>query len=248
MKWGKPLDTRPSDTIMVDDEEIPEWISNNPTEVNAIGGSIAGYFLIFKVIGADWFWHQSMECGFWNGENCGGTEWWPMLYLTILTVVLAPGIWGGITIFIKKKFTHLEKARRDKFVGLSMGVVSASVFWAILWLWSLPHTWGMMPFGQSEWWGFPGLWIIVLLPIAISAALTGLYGLNEELKKFASEEEDVKKVETDFKAKLASSTDEGNKFEIKKEKSLDPTKQPLTKEQEFTSILGDMSIHEKYKK
>ena len=92
------------------------------------------------------------------------------------------------------------------------------------------------------------MWIIVLLPIAISAALTGLYGLNGELKKFASEEENVKKVETDFKAKLASSTDEGKKFEIKEEKSLDPTKQPLTKEQEFTSILGDMSIHEKYKK
>ena len=106
----------------------------------------------------------------------------------------------------------------------------------------------MMPFGQSEWWGFIFLWIIVLLPIAISAPWAGLYGLNGELKKFASEEESVKKAETDFKAKLASSTDEGNKFEIKKEKSLDPTKQPLTKEQEFTSILGDMSIHEKYKK
>ena len=222
--------------------DIESIFRNNPTEVNAIGGSIAGYFLIFKVIGADWFWHQSMECGFWNGENCGGTEWWPLLYLTILTVVLAPGIWGGITIFIKKKFTHLEKARRDKFVGLSMGVVSASVFWAILWLWSLPHTWGMMPFGQSEWWGFIFMWIILLLPIAVLPfPLTGLYGLNGELKKFASEEENVKKVETDFKAKLSGSTDEGTE-------SLDPTKQPLTKEQEFTSILGDMKIHEKYKK
>ena len=215
--------------LEVDMESI---FRNNPLETRMIIGSIVGYFMIFKVIGADWFWHQSMECGFWNGENCGGTEWWPMLYLTILTVVLAPGIWGGITIFIKKKFTHLEKARRDKFVWLSMGVVSASVFWAILWLWSLPHTWGMMPFGQSGWWGFPGLWIILLLPIAISAALTGLYGLNGELKKFASEEENVKKVETDFKEKLKIS-----------ETSAEPAESG-----QFTSILGDMKIHEKYKK
>ena len=42
MKWGKPLDARPSGTIMVDNEEIPGWISNNPTEVNAIGGAHFG--------------------------------------------------------------------------------------------------------------------------------------------------------------------------------------------------------------
>ena len=84
--------------------------------------------------------------------------------------------------------------------------------------------------------------------MGLSVIIVTLYWISSNLKEFASEEEDVKKVETDFKAKLASSTDEGKKFEIKEEKSLDPTKQPLTKEQEFTSILGDMSIHEKYKK
>ena len=213
---------------------------NNPLETRMIIGSIVGYFMIFKVIGADWFWHQTMECGFWNGEYCGGTEWWLMLHVAILTVVLAPGIWGGITIFIKKKFTHLEKAQRDKFVGLSMGVVSASVFWAILWLWSLPHTWGMMPFEQAGW-GWIFMWIFVLLPMGFSGILGTLAWISSIFNEFASEEEDVKKVETDFKAKLSGSIDEETE-------SLDSTKLPLTKEQEFTSILGDMKIHEKYKK
>ena len=98
----------------------------------------------------------------------------------------------------------------------------------------------MMPFEQGGW-GWIFMWIFLLLPMGFSVIIGTLIWISENLKEFASEEEDVKKVETDFKAKLSGSTDEGTE-------SLDSTKQPLTKEQEFTSILGDMKIHEKYKK
>ena len=54
---------------------------------------------------------------------------------------------------------------------------------------------------------------------------------------------------------MASSADETMKFEFSEEKILHPSGLPLTKENgeeakviqtEFTSILGDMNIHEKY--
>ncbi len=227
--------------LEVDMEAI---FKDNPLETRMIIGSIVGYFMIFEVIGADWFWHQAMECGFWNGEYCGGAEWWAMLHLTILTVVLAPGIWGGMSI-LTKKYTHVEKARRDEFGGFALVGLGSGGIWAILWSWSLPHTWGMMPFEQAGW-GWIFMWIFFLLPMGFSVIIGTLIWISSNLKGFASEEEDVKKVETDFKAKLSGSTDKGKK-------SLDPTHQPLTKEEtpengQFTSILGDMQIHEKYKK
>jgi hypothetical protein len=229
--------------LEVDMEAI---FKDNPLETRMIIGSIVGYFMIFEVIGADWLWHQAMECGFWNGEYCGGTEWWLMLHMAILTMVFTPAIWGGMSI-LTKKYTHVEKARRDEVVGVALFGLGSGGIWAVLFSWSLPHTWFMMPFEQGGW-GWIFMWIFLLLPMGFSVIIGTLIWISSNLKEFASVEEDVKKVETDFKAKLASSTDEGNKFEIKKEKSLDPTKQPLTKEQEFTSILGDMGIHEKYKK
>ena len=219
--------------------DIEAIFKDNPLETRMIIGSIVGYVMVFKVIGADWFWHQAMECGFWNGEYCGGTEWWLMLHMAILTVVLGPGIWGGMSIFTKK-FTHVEKARRDECGWIALVGLGGGGIWAILWTWSLPHTWGMMPFEQGGW-GWIFMWIFFLLPMGFSVIIGTLIWISSNLKEFASEEEKVKKVGTDFKAKLSGSTDE-------EKESLDPTKQPLTKEQEFTSILGDMKIHEKYKK
>ena len=233
------------------EDDIDAIFKNNPLETRMIIGSIIGYFMIFKVIGADWFWHQTMECGFWNGEYCGGTEWWAMLHLTILTVALGPGIWGGMSIFTKK-FTHVEKARRDGCALIAIFGFGSSGIWAILWTWSLPHTWGMMPFEQGGW-GWIFMWIFLLLPMGLSGIFGALAWISSELKEFASEEENVKKVASDFKTKLAGSADETMKFELPELKSLDPTEQPLAKEEapksgQFTSILGDMSIHEKYKK
>jgi len=166
---------------MADDGEAPEWISNNPTELTAIGGSIAGYFLIFEAIGADWFLEQALRCGFWNGpEYCGGSEWWLLLYTFILGCVMTPGIIGGVSLGQKLSFTRMTIPERDGLVGILSGGLFGSLLWAVLWMWILPHTWGMMPFEHA--WGFIFLWGFLLLPLGVMPIIGILIDASNRIK------------------------------------------------------------------
>jgi len=85
-------------------------------------------------------------------------------------------------------------------------------------------------------------------------------GIGGKFKQFAEDEKRAHEFEEDFKTKLAISANETMKFEFQELKSLEPADQdgpavyqiPGTAPTEsnppqFTSILGDMNIHEKYK-
>ena len=86
--------------------------------------------------------------------------------------------------------------------------------------------------------------------------LGAIVDIKKRFKEFAEIEKQALQFEEDFKDKLADSTNEGNKFVSQELKPLDTT-QLSAKENDggtkviqtqFSSILGDMNIHEKYKK
>ena len=157
-----------------------------------------------------------------------------------------------------KKFTHVEKAKRDEVAWTAVVLLNGGVFWATLWLYCLPHTWGLLPWGSwdTNWWKI-FVYIFALFPFGGSLLIPGApIILGEKFRDLATAEKKAVDFEDDFKTKLAGSADETMKFELPELTSPDTT-QPLTKENggeakiiqtEFTSILGDMNIHEKYKK
>ena len=146
--------------------DIGDVFHEYPTESRSILGSLAGYLIVFELIGADWFLEQALRCGFWNGpEYCGGSEWWLLLYTFILGCVMTPGIIGGVSLGQKLSFTQMTIPERDGLAGILSGGLFGSLSWAVLWMWSLPHTWGMMPFEYA--WGLIFLWVFLLLPMGV---------------------------------------------------------------------------------
>ena len=157
-----------------------------------------------------------------------------------------------------KNFTYVNDQQRDEVVWLAAFGLPFAAIWATLCLYCLPHTWTLLPWGSwdTNWWKiFP--FIFGLIWLGGGPLFATIAGIGEKFKQFAESEKQGHEFEEGFKAKLASASVEENKFELPELKSLDSTEQPLTKENdeeakviqtEFTSILGDMKIHEKYKK
>jgi hypothetical protein len=250
MRLGKTLDAGTSGTNMADEEEFDfeAFYNKHPNEVKAIGGSLLAYFVVFEPL-FQWMWDEGTRCGVWGDDySCQGSVWLTLAYVSIASIVLAPGIWGAASMLVKK-FTHVEKTQRDDFVWTVVFLLTGGAIWAILWLYCLPHTWTLLPWGSwdTNWWKiFPFMGLFAFGGVAMwPLAVLGLWG---KFNDFAETEKKALDFEVDFKEKLADSMDEGKKFESQELKSLDPVNQPLTKKQEFTSILGDMKIHEKYKK
>ena len=135
----------------------------------------------------------------------------------------------------------------------------------------MPYAWTLLPWGEwsTNWWKiFP--FIFGLSWIGLGPLLGTISTILGKFNEFAELEKQAYEFEEGFKAKLADSTDEGKKFEFREKKNLDASDLPLTKESgegwrgpavhqipdaassesnppQFTSILGDMDIHEKYK-
>ena len=258
MRLSKTLDAGTSGTNMADDDEFDfeAFYNKHPNEVKAIGGSLLAYFVVFEPL-FQWMWDEGTRCGVWGDDySCQGSAWLTLAYVSMASIVLAPGIWGAASMMVKK-FTHVEKAKRDEVVWTAVVLLNGGVFWATLWLYCLPHTWGLLPWGSwdTNWWKiFP--YIFGLSWFGLGPLFATFAGIGEKFKQFAEAEKQGHEFEEDFKTKLAGSADETMKFELPELTSPDTT-QPLTKENdegakviqtEFTSILGDMNIHEKYKK
>lgn len=157
------------------------FFRNHPKESRAIAGSLTGYYVVFEVFGANWFLEQALSCGFWNGpQYCGGSEWWLLLYTFILGCVLSPGIIGGVSLGQKLSFTQMSIPERDGLGGILTGGLWGGLIWAVLWMWSLPHVWGIMPFEHD--WGFIFLWIFLLLPMGLGPVFVLLIVVSNRIK------------------------------------------------------------------
>ena len=259
MRLGKPLDTRTSSVIMADEEEIDfeAFYNKHPNEVKAIGGSLLAYFAVAGPL-FEWMWDEGTRCGVWGDDySCQGSVWLTLAYVSMFSTVLAPGIWGAASM-LAKKFTYANDQQRDEVVWLATFGLPFAAIWATLWLYCFPHLWMLLPWGswETNWWKiFP--FIFGLIPLGGGPLFATIAGIGGKFKQFAEAEKQGHEFEEGFKAKLADVSVEENKLELQELKSLEPKKEPLTKENdegakvtqtEFTSILGDMEIHEKYKK
>ena len=251
MRLGKTLDASSCGTIMADrdlEDDIGAIFKNNPLETRLIGGSLLTYFAVVGPL-FEWMWEEGTRCGIWGDEySCQGSVWLTLAYVAMASTALAPGIWGGISMFAKN-FTYVNDQQRGEVVWLATFGLPFAAIWATIWLYCLPHTWSLLPWGswETNWWKiFP--FIFGLIPMGGWPLFATIAGIGGKFKQFAEDEKRAHEFEEDFKTKLAGSADETMKFEFREKKILDSTDQPSTKEGQFTSILGDMQIHEKYKK
>jgi len=229
------------------EDDLQSFFKNNPLETRLVGGSLVGFFVVFEPL-FQWMWDEGTRCGFWGDDySCQGSVWLTLAYVSMASTVLAPGIWGGISMFVKN-FTYVNNQQRGEVVWLATFGLPFAAIWATLWLYCFPHLWTLLPWGSwdTNWWKvFP--FIFGLSWFALGPLVGTISTILGKFKQFAEDEKQGHEFEEGFKAKLAGSADETMKFELPELKSPDTT-QPLTKETQFTSILGDMKIHEKYKK
>ena len=239
------------------EEDIGAIFKNNPLETRLIGGSLLAFFAVFQPL-FQWMWEEGTRCGVWGDDySCQGSAWLTLAYVAMASIVLVPGIWGGISMFAKN-FTYVNDQQRGEVVWLATFGLPFAAIWATLWLYCFPHLWMLLPWGswETNWWKiFP--YIFGLSWFGFGPLLGTITAILGKFKEFAELEKQAHEFEEDFKTKLAISADETMKFEFSEEKILDSSELPLTKENgeeakiiqtDFTSILGDMQIHEKYKK
>ena len=220
--------------------DFEAFYNKHPNEVKAIGGSLLAYFVVFEPL-FQWMWDEGTRCGTWGDDySCQGSVWLTLAYVSIASIVLAPGIWGAASMLVKK-FTHVEKTQRDDFVWTVVFLLTGGAIWAILWLYCLPHTWTLLPWGSwdTNWWKiFP--FIFGLIPFGGGPLVATIAAIGEKFKQFAEAEKQGHEFEEGFKAKLADVSIEESKFELPELKSPDTT-QPLTKEITKRFLIRDVS-------
>ena len=152
---------------MEDEEPEIDWaefFQKHPAEIKAIIFSIISYFVISDLLG--WMWKDGTQCGFWGDEaGCQGVVWLTQAYVSIIVVVLSPGIWGVFSL-ATKGFTHVDKSKRDEVAWVAIFGLGGGAIWATLWLYCLPMTWILLPWGpwDTNWWKiFPFLFGLIWL-------------------------------------------------------------------------------------
>ena len=230
---------------MEDEEPEIDWAElyrKHPAEIKAIMTSIVSYIVISYVMG--WFWNEGTQCGFWGDEaGCQGVVWLTQAYVSIIVVVLSPGIWGVFSL-ATKGFTHVDKSKRDEVAWVAIFGLGGGAIWATLWLYCLPMTWILLPWGpwDTNWWKiFPFLFGLIWL--GGGPMLGAIVDINKRFKGFAEIEKQAEEFEVNFAEKLKLSV--ANPTAKKSEENQE---QAEIIQSQFTSILGDMNLPEKYKK
>ena len=212
------------------EDDLQSFFKNNPLETRLIGGSLLAYFAVAGPL-FEWMWDEGTRCGVWGDDySCQGSVWLTLAYVSMVSTVLAPGIWGGISMFVKN-FTYVNDQQRGEVVWLATFGLPFAAIWATLWLYCFPHLWMLLPWGswETNWWKiFP--FIFGLIPLGCGPFFATIAGIGGKFKQFAEGEKRAHEFEEDFKEKLADSTDEGKKFEFSETKNLDSSNLPLTKE------------------
>ena len=230
---------------MEDEEPEIDWAElyrKHPAEIKAIMTSIVSYIVISYGMG--WFWNEGTQCGFWGDEaGCQGVVWLTQAYVSIIVVVLSPGIWGVFSL-ATKGFTHVDKSKRDEVAWVAIFGLGGGAIWATLWLYCLPMTWGLLPWGSwdTNWWKiFPFLFGLIWM--GGGPMLGAIVDIKKRFKGFAEIEKQAEDFEVNFAEKLKLSMENPSE-----QKSVENQEQTQIIQSQFTSILGDMNLPEKYKK
>ena len=235
----------PTGQSMEDEEpevDLAELYQKHPAEIKAIMTSIVSYIVLSNVIG--WFWDVGTQCGFWGDEGgCQGVVWVTLAYVSFVVVALSPGIWGVFSL-ATKGFTHVDKSKRDEVAWVAIFGLGGGAIWATMWLYCLPMTWGLLPWGpwDTNWWKL-FVFLSGLIWVGVGPMLGAIVDIKKRFKGFAEIEKQADEFEVNFAEKLKLSV--ANPTE---QQSVENQDQAQIIQPQFTSILGDMNIHEKYKK
>jgi len=136
-----------------------EQLSADDTAVSILGLAGVGWatFAAF-VWQLPWFWTESLQAA-----SQQGSEWWMLLAILLTSIAAAPLAAAGAVLSWRGK--KVMKGWKEELFGfMFMGVPTAAI-WAALWLYCLPHTWQLLPWGGGAgWWKiFPyfGLGVMV---------------------------------------------------------------------------------------
>ena len=230
---------------MEDEEPEIDWaefFQKHPAEIKAIIFSIISYFVISDLLG--WMWNDGTQCGFWGDEaGCQGVVWLTQAYVSIIVVVLSPGIWGVFSL-ATKGFTHVDKSKRDEVAWVAIFGLGGGAIWATMWLYCLPMTWGLLPWGpwDTNWWKV-FVFLSGLIWLGLGPMLGAIVDIKKRFKGFAEIEKQAEEFEVNFAEKLKLSMENPSE-----QKSVENQEQAQIIQSQFTSILGDMNLPEKYKK
>ena len=129
------------------DQFDPEQLSKDDTTVSILGLTGVGWatFATF-VWQLPWFWTESLQAA-----TQPGSEWWMLLAILLTSIAAAPLAAAGTVPSWRGK--KVMKGWKEELFGLMFAGVPTAAIWAALWLYCLPHTWQLLPWGGGEgWW------------------------------------------------------------------------------------------------
>jgi len=167
-----------------------EQLAKDDTAVSILGLAGVGWatFATF-VWQLPWFWTESLQAA-----SQPGSEWWMLLAILLTSIAAAPLAAAGAVLSWRGK--KVRKGWKEELFAMMFGGIPIAAIWAALWLYCLPHTWQLLPWGGAAgWWKiFPylGLGIMVspsfwvLYETARRLANPSLLN-SETLKKYLNE-------------------------------------------------------------
>ena len=233
--------------------DLAELYQKHPAEIKAIMTSIVSYIVLFYLLdhAFGWFWDVGTQCGFWGDEGgCQGVVWLTLAHVSIIAVTLSPGIWGVFSL-ATKGFTHVDKSKRDEVAWVAVFGLGGGAIWATLWLYCLPMTWTLLPWGpwDTNWWKV-FVFLSGLIWLGVGPMLGAIVDIKKRFKGFAEIEKQAEEFELEFAETLKQSSAETS-FEKTSFSQITTVESSDSKPDQiapqFTSILGDMDLHERYK-
>jgi hypothetical protein len=182
------------------DQFDPEQLAKDDTLISflAFGGIGWATFATF-VWQLPWFWTESLQAA-----SQPGSEWWMLLAILLTSIAAAPLASAG-AVFSWRGRKVMKVWKEELFGFMFIGLPTAAI-WAAMWLYCLPYTWDLLPWGGGEgWWKIfpylglgivasPSFWVFyetarrLANPSLISSETLNKY-LNEYLEKGSSGDE-----------------------------------------------------------
>jgi hypothetical protein len=182
------------------DQIDPGQLAKDDTLLSFLGiGGIGWATFATFVWQLPWFWTESLQAA-----SQPGSEWWMLLAILLTSIAAAPLAAAGAVFSWRGK--KVKKGWKEELFGFVFMAVPTAAIWAAMFLYCLPHTWQLLPWGGGAgWWKIfpylglgimvsPSFWVFyetvrrLANPSLMSSETLNKY-LNEYLEKGSSGDE-----------------------------------------------------------